>query len=130
MSTAICPYCEPDTAGRHAANCPNNYRPEQSARYISDPPTFFQLPDLEGLNRRIDQKLDQIQAMLRPGTIQGAKMTIWESLQNDPRFKDVYVSNIAMLIHDRLGGVEYGLRNGLANEILDLLFKPDAPTSE
>lgn len=109
MSTAICPYCEPDTAGRHAASCPS--------RWVAA--------------KANGEKCYLVLAESRPNPkawhIFQARLTMWEALQNDPGLKDGYVSNIAMLIHDRLGGVEVGPRNELASEILDLLFKPDAP---
>lgn len=124
MSTAICPYCEPDTAGRHEASCPNS-------RVVAAPLTPFPEP---GPIYRLEQKINLILAQLRPNTtgwgVIEARMTIWQALQADPGLKDGYVSNIAMLIHDRLNGVDFQKRNDLANEILDLLFKPNAPTGE
>lgn len=99
------------------------------AAYKVQPVELVELSEAGELGR-IAEKLDQVLTLLRPNTIQGARMTIWEALQNDPGLKEGYVSNIAMLIYDRLDGLEYKKRNDLANEILDLLFKPDAPTGE
>ena len=53
-----------------------------------------------------------------------ARRIFKESFEKDPNFKFTYESAIAMLLHDRFGGVfkDYKTRNDTAKEILKLLF--------
>jgi len=54
-------------------------------------------------------------------TIRRARMTLREALK-DEDLRHGYVSNIAMLLHDRYGITDYETRNQAAEDILELLF--------
>lgn len=53
--------------------------------------------------------------------IRKARMTMREALK-DEGLRWGYVSNIAMLLHDRYNITDYDTRNQAAEEILELLF--------
>ena len=45
-----------------------------------------------------------------------------EAFEEDEYFKDVYRSNIAMLLHDRYGIIGHKERNDAANDIMAVIF--------
>lgn len=51
-----------------------------------------------------------------------ARKTIRDALKKDEGLKIAYVSNVAMLLHDRYGITDYDTRNKAAEDILDLIF--------
>ena len=55
-------------------------------------------------------------------TIEEARKTIREALSNDVDLRWGYVSNIAMLLHDRYGITNFNQRNRAASAILKLIF--------
>ena len=54
--------------------------------------------------------------------VQLARYIMREALK-DEGLKLAYVSNIAMLLHDRYGITNYEERNQAAEDVLDLMFK-------
>jgi hypothetical protein len=60
--------------------------------------------------------------------IQKARKIMRDAFNKDPSFQEVYVSNIAMLLYDRLHAKKYRPklkpedRNAIAKDILNLLF--------
>jgi len=57
-------------------------------------------------------------------SIEIARKTIRDALNNDEGLKIAYVSNVAMLLYDELGGsmVNKNERDVLAEKILNLIF--------
>lgn len=53
-----------------------------------------------------------------------ARKTIRDVFEKDPEFKQGYVANIAMLLHDYHGITDYHKRNQAAEDILELIFSP------
>ena len=51
-----------------------------------------------------------------------AREIIREAFEADDGFKEAYISNIAMLLHDRHGITDYEKRNAAAKDILHLVF--------
>ena len=51
-----------------------------------------------------------------------ARKTMRDALEKDEGLKISYVSNIAMLLHDRHGITDYDKRNQAAEDILKLVF--------
>lgn len=45
-----------------------------------------------------------------------------KAFEADPHFKEGYISNIAMLLHDNHGITDYEKRNAAARDILHLVF--------
>lgn len=54
--------------------------------------------------------------------IKRAREVIAKALEQDEGFKIGYVSNIAMLLHDRYDITDYDQRNQAAEDILKLIF--------
>ena len=54
--------------------------------------------------------------------IQKARETLKQELEKDEELRWGYQSNIAMLLHDRYGIIDYNERNLAANDILKLVF--------
>jgi len=54
--------------------------------------------------------------------IKKARKIIRKALEKDEELKWAYVSNVAMLLHDKYGITEYKTRNQAAEDILKLLF--------
>jgi len=54
--------------------------------------------------------------------IKKARKIMRDALKKDENFKQVYVSNVAMLLHDRHGIKAFDKRNNAAEEIIDLIF--------
>ena len=54
--------------------------------------------------------------------IQKARKTMRDAFKKDEGFRQGYVANIAMLLHDRHGIIAYDKRNKAADEILELIF--------
>lgn len=51
-----------------------------------------------------------------------ARQLMKEAFEDDPYFKEGYISNIAMLLHDNHGITDYEKRNAAARDILHLVF--------
>ena len=54
--------------------------------------------------------------------IKNARETMCKALEQDEGLKLGYVSNVAMLLHDRYGITDYDQRNQAAEDILKLIF--------
>ena len=54
--------------------------------------------------------------------IQKARKIFRDAFDKDPDFKQGYVANIAMLLHDQYGLTDFGERNAAAEDILKLVF--------
>lgn len=55
-------------------------------------------------------------------TVAKARETMRMALEEDPSFKDGYISNIAGLLQDKYGVTDYEQRNRAAEDILRLIF--------
>jgi hypothetical protein len=51
-----------------------------------------------------------------------ARKVMRDAFEKDEDFKESYIANIAMLLHDRHGIRNYEKRNAAAKEILELVF--------
>lgn len=51
-----------------------------------------------------------------------ARETIRAAFEKDAGFKESYISNIAMLLHDRYGITDRETRNKAAEDLLQLIF--------
>lgn len=51
-----------------------------------------------------------------------ARKVMRDEFEKDEGFKEAYVANIAMLLHDRYGIRNYEKRNAAAEDILKLVF--------
>ena len=54
--------------------------------------------------------------------IKEARKTIREAFEKDPDFKESYVANIAMLLHDHYGITDFETRNQAGEDIVKLIF--------
>jgi hypothetical protein len=54
--------------------------------------------------------------------IKNARETMCKALEQDEGLKLGYVSNVAMLLHDKYGITDYDQRNQAAEDILKLIF--------
>ena len=54
--------------------------------------------------------------------IKHARETMCKALEQDEGLKIAYVSNVAMLLHDRYGITDYDQRTQAAEDILKLIF--------
>jgi len=54
-----------------------------------------------------------------------ARETMRERFEQDKGFKQGYMANIAMLLHDRYGITDYDTRNKAAEDLLKLIFYQD-----
>ncbi len=45
-----------------------------------------------------------------------------KAFEEDQNFRDLYVSNIAMLLYDKYGLINYKDRNNAANDIMAVIF--------
>jgi len=45
-----------------------------------------------------------------------------KAFEEDDNFRNVYVANIAMLLHDKYGLINYKDRNAAANDIMAVIF--------
>lgn len=52
-----------------------------------------------------------------------ARKTIAKAFEADPDFRDGYVANVAMLLHDRYGITDYDTRNKAGDDIVRLIFE-------
>ena len=57
-----------------------------------------------------------------PILIQNARRKLCQAFEDDEDFRNAYVSNIAMLLHDRYGIINYEERNKAAEDIMNLIF--------
>ena len=56
-------------------------------------------------------------------TVKEARETMASAFRDDPGFRDGYVANVAMLLHDRHGITGYEERNKAADEIVHLILE-------
>ncbi len=56
-------------------------------------------------------------------TIKQARETIAKAFVADPNFREAYVSNVAMLLHDHYGITNYEMRNKAGDDIIRLVFE-------
>ena len=56
-------------------------------------------------------------------TVKQARKTMSDAFKADPQFREGYVNNVAMLLHDRHGITGYAKRNKAAEEIIRLIFE-------
>jgi len=54
--------------------------------------------------------------------IKKAREVMRKAFEKDPNFAETYVSNIAMLLHDRYGLTDPKERNDAAIDVLELIF--------
>ena len=54
--------------------------------------------------------------------IKEARETMRKAFEEDEGFKEGYISNIAMLLHDKYGVTDHEKRNNAAEDILRLIF--------
>lgn len=55
-------------------------------------------------------------------SIKSARKVFKKSFEEDENFRFVYQSNIAMLLHDRYGIIDFKTRNKAANDIMSVIF--------
>ncbi len=56
-------------------------------------------------------------------TIQEARQTMVKAFEADPDFRQGYVSNVAMLLHDQFGITDFETRNKAGEAIITLVFE-------
>ena len=56
-------------------------------------------------------------------TVKQARKTMADAFKTDPEFREGYVANVAMLLHDYHGIKNYDKRNKAADEIIALIFE-------
>ena len=57
-----------------------------------------------------------------PRIIRNARTQLCKAFEDDEEFRQTYVANIAMLLHDKYGIVNWEQRNNAAEDILNLIF--------
>ena len=57
-----------------------------------------------------------------PVLIINARRKMCEAFETDEEFRQTYIANIAMLLHDKYGITDYETRNNAAEDILKLIF--------
>jgi len=55
-------------------------------------------------------------------SIRLARQIFKDHFEKDDNFREVYVANIAMLLHDRYGITDFEERNKAANDIMAVIF--------
>lgn len=55
-------------------------------------------------------------------SIKEAREVMRNAFDKDADFKDSYVSNVAMLLHDNYGVTDYKIRNAAARDIIKRIF--------
>ncbi len=63
--------------------------------------------------------------MVGPNEIKTARRIMRTAFEEDPEFRNTYIANIAMLLHDRHGIIDFVARNSAADEILTLIFQAE-----
>lgn len=59
---------------------------------------------------------------IAPKLIIDARRKMCQAFEEDEDFRQSYVANIAMLLHDRYGITNYEERNRAAEDIMNLIF--------
>ena len=78
-------------------------------------------PDLaEAFARILWIRVDQAEKSL---AIQQARHTFAAAFAEDEGFHQGYIANVAMLLHDRYGIIDFETRNAAARDILKLIFE-------
>lgn len=54
--------------------------------------------------------------------IENARKILRREFDDDEEFRQVYIANIAMLLHDKYGIVNYEKRNDAAEDIMKFIF--------
>ncbi len=63
--------------------------------------------------------------MMKPKKIKEARRTIRKAFKDDPDFKDTYIANVAMYLHDKTQGLDMTvkrIRESAAEGIINLIF--------
>jgi len=73
------------------------------------------------------ERLNEMRETVGAMTVADARKTIADAFAADGSgpgsFRDGYVSNVAMLLHDRYGITDYETRNKAADDIIHLIFE-------
>jgi hypothetical protein len=90
------------------------------------PPVLEALKEWAG-TRALDLDEAAVQTWQNEIGVAKARRTMREAFDKDPGFREAYVANIAMRLHDELRGApskifNNGVRNELAERLLKLLF--------
>ena len=85
-----------------------------------DPPPGDQVFDTKEADKAVDNAVSRIEATM---TVKAARKTIADAFAADPHFRDVYVANVAMLLHDRYGITNHKTRTKAGYEIIRLVFE-------
>jgi len=54
--------------------------------------------------------------------IENARKILRREFDDDEDFRQTYVSNVAMLLHDKYGIINYEDRNNAAEDIMEMIF--------
>ena len=76
-------------------------------------------PLAEAFAKILEQRVNEA---VQSAAIFSARSVMRTALENDPGFKEAYVSNVAMLLHDKYGITDSETRNAAAADILKLIF--------
>lgn len=66
---------------------------------------------------KINARFDEL------ASVAGARQTIADAFKDDPNFRETYVANVAMLLHDRYGITDHETRNKAGDDIVRLIFE-------
>lgn len=63
---------------------------------------------------------------MKPKKIKKARRTIRRAFEEDPEFKQTYIANVAMYLHDEVHGLDMEVKNireSKAEKLIDMLFR-------
>jgi len=66
---------------------------------------------------------DKLMEIMATMSVKDAREVIASAFQRDPDFREVYVANVAMLLHDRYGITDHETRNKAGDDIVRLIFE-------
>lgn len=66
---------------------------------------------------KINARFDEL------ASVAGARQVIADAFKDDPNFRETYVANVAMLLHDRYGITDHETRNKAGDDIVRLVFE-------
>ncbi len=69
-----------------------------------------------------DARKYTIKRRVEMNKIEKARKIFKNAFEKDDYFKQVYISNVAMLLHDRYGITDYERRNKAGEDIINLIF--------
>jgi hypothetical protein len=58
-------------------------------------------------------------------SVAAARRAMWREFKNDPDFKQTYIDNMACLLMDTLGIMDYKQRNDAARRIIEHMYKEE-----